>query len=68
MTSVVSFVIGAALMFVVYRLLGGKLEARYPFLPSKMDGAGYARMTVGAFVAIGAISLVYPILKGILPN
>ncbi len=63
-----SFVLGALLMFVIYRLLGGRLERRYPFLPRQMDGAGYLRMGVGAVVAVLAINLIYPVLREILPN
>jgi hypothetical protein len=69
MTSLVTFALGAALMLAVYRLLGGKLESKYPFLPRRMDGASYLRMGVGAIVAVLAMGFVFaPMVKGVLPN
>ena len=69
MTFLVTFVLGAALMLAVYRLLGGKLESKYPFVPRQMSGAQYARMGIGAVVAVLAMGFVIaPLLKGILPN
>jgi hypothetical protein len=68
MTFVASFVLAAGFMFVVYRLLGGKIERHYPFLPSPMDGAGYARMAVGAVIAVLALNVIAPLLSGFLPN
>jgi hypothetical protein len=53
MTFFVSFVLCSLLMFAIYRLLGGKLERTYPYVPRHIDGAGY---------------LIYPILRGVLPN
>jgi hypothetical protein len=52
----------------VYRILGGRLERQYPYVPRHMDAGSYARMAVGAVVAVLAIGLVAPILRGVLPN
>ncbi len=68
MTFFVSFVLCSLLMLAIYRLLGGKLERTYPYVPRHIDGAGYLRMGVGAVIAVLAISVIYPILRGVLPN
>lgn len=68
MTFFVSYFLGVLLMFAIYRLLGGKLQRGYPFVPRHVGGADYMRMGVGAVIGVLAISVIYPILRGILPN
>src|SRR2546428_2782797 len=40
MTFFVSFVLCTLLMLAIYRLLGGKLERTYPYVPRHIDGSG----------------------------